>query len=1113
MSSAEEQLEALIRRAPESTDDLIRLLTEGLGWPAASELTTEDMFAWTPEEFHLDPTKLATLRSVQQIPPLVEHQSFGVFLLQFEGDRLPIGAIRRLVSKLARRKKASANPATHPVWDLDDLLFFCQSSGAVHAMHVVALRDVGGKRVVRTISWSSDTTPTRMDLLVQRAVPDLRWANGGPAISVEIEAGAFTGYRETIKTAKALAAHMAAVAQGVREEVLALYDVEIEGGPMRVLFGELRKRLIADLTPDQFADVYAQTMVYGLLTARITHPEDFKGAVKTNTLSFDNRFLDAIYARFQSESENLVDIDELGLGNLADDLAATDIDQLLADFGTKDRRDDPVVHFYEDFLSQYDPAQQIELGVYYTPQPVVQHQIRAIDNLLKDKFGLPLGVADPTTWASYCNSNGMSLPKHVNPDQPFVSMLDPATGTGTYLVEWLRIAEENIREDAASRGLGVDAQDAEWRMALASHVLPSMAAFEISLASYTVAHLKLALQIPADLRDSLRLPIYLTDTLAKPGGVGQLSLDEDPISEEGLLADAVKRDRPVTIVVGNPPYRERASGFGGVVTQTAASRDSPSLSAFREPGNGRVEYKLHNLNIYFWRWATWKALDQHQHGGGIVSLITTSPYISGAPFAGMRRYLRETSDVIRLINCTPEGHQPEVPTRLFPGVQQPLAIMTIASLPSSDEASDFSCCSVAGLQKEKFDALAGKSLAWEAITGSGTEPLSAQDEAWTVLPTLPDVMPFACPGVKTNRSWVIAPHREVLYQRWQVIADASAVQVGAVMKSTGDRNAVREFEPFPGRGSRGSIAKDRAVIEAPVVFSFRAFDRQHLIPDGRVVDRARPPLWRSCSDEQIFVSELHTEPLRPGPGLLFTSTPPENSFFKGSGGGRAFPLWMDSGREQENISPGFLTVWSDLTGINLDGFSWVRYLAGICGTAAYQRHFSEGLKSPGVRVPVSTDPSLVARAQTIGDAVLWCNTFGLRGSDPTKLNLIPSPQQPKLKSQPSLSPGEIPEGFGYDEELQTLTFGSGAITDVTPEVLLFTTSGMPVVRHWFGYRKLKPSGKSSGVLSEINADAWSEDWTTELMEILTSLSWLIALEEVADGLLREVMSGGLLDSW
>ena len=373
----------------------------------------------------------------------------------------------------------------------------------------------------------------------------------------------FHSYREGIKSAAALSRRMAEVAQDVRDEVRALYEVETKDGPIRALFSDIRDQLLGDLTPARFADVYAQTMVYGLLTARIAHPEQFKAEQSISALKFDNEFLDAIYSRFRDDSDGVIDVDELGLDELAEELAATDVDELLADFGADNQRDDPVVYFYEEFLAQYDPDQRRDLGAFYTPLPVVRYIVKTVDDALKS-FGLPLGVADSTTWGDYIKAHPEVSETPVAPEasDPVVSMFDPANGTGTFLVEWLRQARRN-------------AGDAGEAAALAH-----ASACEISLASYAVSHLKVSLDISEALREQARLPIFLGDTLGtkNPHVIDELA---DPISTEGANADEVKYDWNHNVLIGNPPYdRVESKGTGGFVTAPKKGPHARSLTTF-----------------------------------------------------------------------------------------------------------------------------------------------------------------------------------------------------------------------------------------------------------------------------------------------------------------------------------------------------------------------------------------------------------------------------------------------------------------------------------------------------------------------------------------------------
>ena len=317
MSVTHDRLAGLLRAAPSSPRDLFQLLVEGLDWPIPDGLDLQDeVIPYDPSELQLDPDKVAKLRTIQQIPPLTSGQRFGVFLLHFDSGRLPVGAIRRLVDRLARTKRARTSDGRLPAWKLDDLLFFCQSSSAEKMLHVVAFRETDNKRILKVLSWGTDSTPARLDLVARRGVPELSWHEDGPRVAIDLGGrSGFTGYRQAIRSAAALATRMAEVAVDVRDEVLAMYEVETADGPIRQLYNGLRRQLIADLTPERFADVYAQTMVYGLLTARITHPERFREDASLAALDFENPFLDAIYARFRHQSEDVLDIDELGLAS------------------------------------------------------------------------------------------------------------------------------------------------------------------------------------------------------------------------------------------------------------------------------------------------------------------------------------------------------------------------------------------------------------------------------------------------------------------------------------------------------------------------------------------------------------------------------------------------------------------------------------------------------------------------------------------------------------------------------------------------------------------------------------------------------------------------------
>lgn len=460
--------EKLIRDAAGSVDGLLTLLVEGLDWPLPAHLDTIPLLDWSPEELGLDPAKLGRLTAIRQVPKLNNKQPFGVFVLTFDGGRLPIGALRRVVGQVVRKQRRRRTAADSQ-WDLGDLVFFCHNDDGHGSVHVVALRDVDGKQDIRTISWTTDPTPTRMALLREHALPDLFW----PDSDVVVEEwrtqwrSAFTaGYREGVKTAAALSQRMAEVAGDIRQEIADLLAVESDTGALHQLLAEIKTSLDAATDEAKFADMFAQTLVYGLLSARVSHPDQFHAAEANTLVDFENPFLDAVYGRFRHLAEDSLDLDHLGLTDLAHTLAATNVDELLSDFGAKDRKEDPVIYLYETFLDLYDKEQRKRLGAYYTPVPVVAAMVRLIDDILVHDLDLPGGIGDQSTWSDWAQAHpGFGIPAGVASDDSVVSMIDPATGTGTYLLEWLR----RLR-DRGSVDLG--------------RALDHMAAIELSLASY-----------------------------------------------------------------------------------------------------------------------------------------------------------------------------------------------------------------------------------------------------------------------------------------------------------------------------------------------------------------------------------------------------------------------------------------------------------------------------------------------------------------------------------------------------------------------------------------------------------------------------------------------------
>ncbi|MDO5499024.1 MAG: hypothetical protein Q4F67_05000 [Propionibacteriaceae bacterium] len=1103
---ADPKLRELIRNAPKDTWALIDFLRDGLSWPLPdiAELQSDEVLIdWKPEELHLDPAKVAKLIDITQLPPLTAKQNFGVFFLNFDGRNLPITAVRRLVHRLVSNKRGKG-VGTHPTWALDDLLFFCFANGEEKVIHVVNFREKEGKRVLRVLSWSDKPTEARLDLLVRKAVPELSWtAEDAPRLVVDpVGSRALAGYREGLRTAKQLSRRMAEVAQDVRDEIADLLAVETQTGPIRSLYRDVREQLLGDITQERFADVYAQTMVYGLLTARIAHPEQFESEQSLAVLKFDNEFLDAIYARFREGSDGIIDVDELGLADLAEQLTGTNVDELLADFGADNQRDDPVVYFYEEFLAQYDPAQRKDLGAFYTPKPVVRYIVSTVDDALKS-FGLPLGVADPTTWGEFVKSHPeISIPKGALAEDHVVSMFDPANGTGTFLVEWLEQAKRNAGE------VGVKT------------ALDHASALEISLASYAVSHLKVSLDLPEELREQSRIPVFLGDTLSQKR-VARLSGLDDPIGAEGVQADRVKYEWHHNVLIGNPPYdRVESRGTGGFITAvTKGNKALGERSLFDDIFDDAKKHvifsahaSLYNLYVYFWRWAIWKVFEENS-GPAVASMITASSWLDGPGFLGLRRLAREVADEIIVVDLHGDNKGTRKDENVF-DIESPVAIVTLIRHGKGDRSKPalVRYASLTGTRANKLAALtqlaAGETtLTTREASADWHAPLvpTAGGADWAACPKVTDLFPMQQPGMMINRTWPAAPDMDTLERRWTTFVATDVPDERArhyVTPSTGRRITTK----VPGMSMLADLKKN-APHEPIVRFGMRSFDRQWILEDPRLIALERPALWASLSTKQVFLTTMTTTSLGGGPAATLTTAVPDKHHFRGSYGGKdVLPLYRDA-KGTPNADPAALKVLSGKLGVKVTVEQLFAYAFGVLAGTDYTERFHEALETPGPRMPVTADPELFARMTKHGEKLIWLQTFGERfgtGTLPTS--------GITWETEPSRLP-DAKADIKYDAATETLHVSDGVLTGVPAAVWNFEISGMSVIPKWLGYRMSKPAGRaasSKSPLDHIRPTTWAPEWSIELVEIVAAIKETLYLVPGGVTLLDAIVAGPLV---
>jgi hypothetical protein len=534
---------------------------------------------------------------------------------------------------------------------------------------------------------------------------------------------------------------------------------------------------------------------------------------------------------------------------------------------------------------------------------------------------------------------------------------------------------------------------------------------------------------------------------------------------------------------------------------------------------------------FFWRWATWKVFDANpEEPAGIVSLITPKAYLTSESYAGMRRYLRETADEGWIIDLSPEGFQPSVPTRIFPGVQQPICIGVFARFgpPDRNSPAHIHHTTVIGSQQEKFSqllALRTADTSWRDVPNGWEEPFQPVAPGWTSYPRLADLFPWQQPGVKPNRRWVYAPDKATLRLRWSMLVQANGDRKIQLFKETRDRSLGRIFLTHSGvpSGERPLLEETR---EDPLIvpIAYRCFDRQYLIHDRRVIDFPRAELWQVAGDAQVYMVELHTHVITDGPALTFSAFVPDNDYFLGHHGGRVLPLYRNQEKKEPNVAPRLLYSLSNFVGTRISAMDLLAYVAALIAHPGYTRRFRQELTAPGIRLPITIDAELWKEAVEIGSEVLWLHTYGERYHDeaagrPRAAPLLPEGQRPVPKKPIPTSDGDMPDKIKYMAATNTLIVGedtpigrAGRIEQVPPAVWEYTVGGgVPVVRKWFSYRQQNRRQKNDALaLDDINPTRWTAQFDDELLALLNVLGRCVALEPRQADLLERVCASTLV---
>lgn len=865
----------------------------------------------------------------------------------------------------------------------------------------------------------------------------------------------------------------------------------------------------------QFADGYAQAVTFGLLVARARDISLSGGTEKAAQELRKSNSLIGTALRLLTDDSSNQDALKTSLATLTRVLDVVNWHTISKD------KPEAWLYFYEEFLEVYDNTLRKRTGSYYTPPEVVAAMVNLVDEALRGPlFERPAGFAAAD-----------------------VIVADPAAGTGTFLLGVLRRIALTVAND---QGAGAVRGAIE---AAAKRVI----GFEIQFGPFAVAQLRLIAELQA-LMNSLPLPelrLFITDTLGNPFVEEEwLPQVYEPVAKSRREANEVKKTQPITVVIGNPPYKEKAEGRGGWIEKGAGGKLAAPLDRWKAPpewGVGAHGKHLKTLYVYFWRWATWKVFGSGNYAAtghpdkdeeGIVCFITVAGFLNGPGFEKMRDDLRRTCSEIWVVDCSPEGHQPEVATRIFQGVQQPVCIVLAARKLGKNTnvpAPVRFCALPGGNRAKKFEALAGLSLGqvgWIKCSSQWRDPfLPAATGLWAGFPEVKDFFLFAGPGVMPGRTWAVAPDKVSLEKRWsRLIGEKDEAEKerlfhaqyrkGAVA-SRHIRKAVKQdlgtivTRPEP-------VIKDHGACPDAIRYGFRSFDRQWIIADARLLNDPRPLLWKAYSPRQVFMTGLEAYSPENGPAITFTNLIPDQDRYKGSFGGRVYPLWGDRDAAQPNIKPALLTHLAQLYGQPVKAEDVMAYLAAVMAHPVFTARFKADLVRPGLRVPLTANANLFTEAVALGSEVIWLHCYGERFADPQASRPKQAPRLPKECAPTIPAGGEIPSApeplpdtMEYDAAKHRLKIGKGYVENVTPEMWAYEVSGKQILWHWFSYRRRDRSRPIIGdrrppsPLDSIQPDHWLSEYTTDLLDLLNVLGRLIALEPRQADLLNRICAGPL----
>jgi predicted helicase len=983
---------------------LVDLLRNHLEWPIEEDYGFEDVvYEYEASELGLKPDEIAKIREIHQLRPLATSQPWGIFFISFEDKALSVTVLRRILKNLILKKRAGAQASDRQAWEKNDLIFAANfgNSGSrelafVHFSDGAQSRDLP---VMKVLGWNARDTQLHNDYVGRTLAEKLRWPDDPKDIRRwrdEWSSAFELRLNEAIRTSKDLALRLAGLATEIRARANELLRAETDRGPMRTMLEAFRKNLIHDLDEDGFADMFAQTIAYGMLAARISRPAGIVADNLADMVPKTNPFLKELFANFLAigghDKRQSLDFDELGVRDVVDMLNAANMEAVLRDFGDRNPKEDPVIHFYELFLKEYDPQKRMQRGVFYTPRPVVNFIVRGVDEILRTEFDLPLGLADTSTWAEVAARNDrITIPSHIQPDAPFVQILDPATGTGTFLVEIIDLIYKRMHEHWKEQGRSVAEIKAAWNAYVPAHLLPRLTAFELMMAPYTIAHMKVGLKLSETgyaFGSEERARIFLTNALEPARDLDmEFIFMSEALAHEAQASNDAKTNTPFTVLVGNPPYSKSITKNSWISSLVKEFRDDLGE---KKSDTQREEWKFFRLSTFHIARST----------SGVVSFIANNAYLDAPTLRFLRRHLFCAAPIRRFLNLhgdankvekTPSGFKDE---NVF-DIRQGVGISLLAAVSNENLPSlSFDYGDLWGEKDGKLDTLAletWKSVTTQRANSSETETLIRQNDAAVDEPPgqlISEILPVVC-GIETKRDhFALALDRKELTERFQRFVDfeGSDEDIKA--------NFGVEDNDWSVSGAKKRLRKEGRWEEYIKPCSVRPFDRRWVFYSDFVLARARGNPMNSMNtvgNIGIVVPRQTKEKF----GAFVVDTTITHKFVTAYDRSFLLPLLEDvtGAGAVCRFSPSFIRATENAVSLRYEGGTTdlrgdlratfgprdlLDYIYAVLYSDKYRSRYAVFLKSSFARIPTPKSLSIFAALASVGRQLVGLHLLRLK---------------------------------------------------------------------------------------------------------------------------------------